>query len=185
MNKNELRQIYKKKRTSLSSVEKYCLDVQLTDHIINYILESKVRGLHCFLPIEKQKEYDSFMLISDVSVKDLNVFVPVVKEEEMIMVKYDPNNLSISSLGIPEPKGEQILSYSNVDLILVPLLVSDNKGNRVGYGKGFYDRFLSSVPTGIMKIGVSYFDSLKGDIPIDEWDKPLDGLFTPKGLVKF
>ena len=103
----------------------------------------------------------------------------------MKTVAYNSESLTISKWGIPMPKGDYISDVSDLELILVPLLVCDYRGSRVGYGKGFYDRFFKSLPVSVKKIGVSYFPPLTNEIDTDDWDISLDGVFTPEGLIEF
>ena len=70
-------------------------------------------------------------------------------------------------------------------MVIVPLLVCDIKGNRVGFGKGFYDRFFKSIPDSVKKVGVSYFLPIRDYIEVDDWDIALDGVFLPTGYMEF
>jgi 5-formyltetrahydrofolate cyclo-ligase len=82
--------------------------------------------------------------------------------------------------GVPEPKNGQKIDVATLDLVLVPLLAIDNKGNRLGYGKGFYDRFLKK--TTAQRIGLVFSNFVLDEVPSEPFDEQLDGYFTENGL---
>ena len=84
-----------------------------------------------------------------------------------------------------EPAGGKPVSEDQIDVVIVPLLVFDEKGNRVGYGKGFYDRFLSRCREDVIKIGLSFFDAEKRIDDTDEFDIPLTYCITPGKIYEF
>lgn len=84
--------------------------------------------------------------------------------------------------GIPEPVGGLQVEEQLLDVVFVPLLVADRWGHRVGYGKGFYDRFLVQCSAEVQTIGVSYFPVLAEKIEADNWDVPLKKIVTPEGV---
>ena len=86
-------------------------------------------------------------------------------------------------MGIPEPIHKAIYQ-SNPDLILVPLLGFDKKGNRVGYGKGFYDRFLAKCRSDVLKVGVSFFEPTDRISDVSPFDIRLDYCITPARVWK-
>ena len=90
--------------------------------------------------------------------------------------------LMANSWGIPEPVSEIKISEQEIDLVLVPLLISDYYGNRVGYGKGFYDNFFTRCREDVIKCGLSLFEPVQELIETDVWDVPLDACVTPGGI---
>ena len=185
MLKSELRKEYKEKRSALTDSQRYSFDLSISEGIKSFLLQNDLKKVHVFLPIEKWKEFNSFQVLNDKELSRVSFCVPVVDGEEMKAVAYNLESLTISKWGIPEPKGDYISDVSDLELILVPLLVCDYRGSRVGYGKGFYDRFLKSLPVSVKKIGVSYFPLLTNEIDTDDWDIPLNGVFTPEGFIEF
>ena len=93
--------------------------------------------------------------------------------------------ITVSDWGIPEPVGASPAPVLAIDYVLVPLLVIDRVGYRVGYGKGFYDRFLTDCRDDVRTIGLSFFDPIDEVVDKDPWDIPLDHCITPKGLITF
>ena len=82
--------------------------------------------------------------------------------------------------GIPEPRDGKVISASSIDIVIVPLLYADEEGNRVGYGKGFYDRFLSECKNDIQKIGVNFFAPKDEISDIESTDQRIDSLVFAK-----
>jgi 5-formyltetrahydrofolate cyclo-ligase len=86
---------------------------------------------------------------------------------------------------ILEPIGNNVVPPESIDLVFVPLLAFDAKGYRVGYGKGYYDRFLMRCRPDVLKIGFSFFDPLPAIDDLNEFDVPLDYCITPSRLYEF
>ena len=87
--------------------------------------------------------------------------------------------------GIPEPVSGIKIPEKDLEVIFVPLLVFDQKGHRIGYGKGFYDRFLAKCPENSIKIGVSFLKQSSESIEVLPTDVPLDYCITPDKVYKF
>ena len=85
---------------------------------------------------------------------------------------------------IPEPEGPALENIT-FDFVIVPLLYCDKKGNRIGYGKGFYDRFFSELHSETQKIGVNFFSPIEEIDDVFENDIPLDYLVTPMEVLSF
>lgn len=106
------------------------------------------------------------------------IFLPRVNGEELEILQYDPNNLSTGAFGIEEPQGDNIVEPNSIDLIIVPAVAFDTACNRLGRGKGFYDRLLTK--TRATTIGVGYDIQLISDvIPTEPHDVKLDYVITP------
>ena len=108
--------------------------------------------------------------------------------EDLSMTHYlltDNTKIKVNTYGIPEPEDGIEVPTSKIDVVFVPLLAYDKKGNRVGYGKGFYDIFLSDCKPETIKIGLSYFDPEDIITDVLETDIKLDYCITPFGIIKF
>ena len=92
--------------------------------------------------------------------------------------------LELNKYGIPEPKNGKKIKNNLIDVVFVPLLSYDKKGNRVGYGKGFYDRFLSTQKNNIIKVGLSFFGP-EETVEKKEFDQSLDYCVTPEKVFSF
>ena len=97
----------------------------------------------------------------------------------------DITKLRINGLGIPEPEKGIKISPEQIDVIFLPLLAWDKSGNRLGYGKGFYDNFLSLCKKNTIKVGLSFFDPVEMIIDIRSEDIQMDFCVNPEGIKKF
>ena len=184
MLKRELRKVYKLKRSSLTNTEILSLE------IANKTLEIDIWNLqnyHVFFPIEKHKEVDSKLIIQIVQGKDKNVILPKLNLESKTIDSFlltDSTPMKTNHLGISEPLNGIQINNNQIDLVFVPLLAFDNFGHRVGYGGGYYDKFLSKCPRAI-KVGLSYFDPINKIEDINSKDIKLDYCITPDKVYKF
>ena len=89
--------------------------------------------------------------------------------------------------GIPEPPRlpGRPARVDGFDLVLVPGVAFDRKGNRLGQGLGYYDRFLARLPGDVLRVGLAYSDQVVPEVPVDEWDVPLHALATEEGVIRF
>lgn len=150
-----------------------------------------IRFLHTFLPIENTKEPNILPFIDTIQQSHPFIQLVVSKSDlqhfSMKHILYNATtDLQKNKWGIWEPVAGDPIEEWKLDAVLVPLLVCDNMGNRVGYGKGFYDRFLSNCRKDCRKIGVSFFEPL--DVPIEDvasHDVPLDEVVFPGGIRVF
>jgi len=160
MEKKNLRKKYKKLRTNLSQedIEKKSLA------IANNILKLDIwdyQYYHIFLPIVKQKEVDTSYILNILQGKDKHILVSKSDFTTNHMKHYlltDATRFIVNDYGIPEPEDGIEIDPIKIDVVFIPLLAYDIHGNRVGYGKGFYDRFLSKCKKEVLKVGVSFFE---------------------------
>lgn len=185
MKKLELRKKYLEKRKTLSADEVLLLSERIYK---NFILQFNVienQNIHVFLPIEKFNEIDTKFFLEYFWSKNVNVFVPKVKGGEMISVRLTQDTrLEKSSWGIFEPASDEN-ECSNFDYVITPLLYCDKNGNRIGYGKGFYDDFFSRINQDAKKIGVNFFPPIDFIEDVSESDVQLDYLITPEEILSF
>jgi 5-formyltetrahydrofolate cyclo-ligase len=97
----------------------------------------------------------------------------------------DDTTFELNPFGIPEPVDGELIPPEYFDAVLVPLLGFDESGNRVGFGKGYYDRFLTQCRTDCVIIGLSFLEAVAEIEDVDEWDIPLDYCVTPNKLYVF
>lgn len=185
LTKKELRTIYKEKRMALSQDEVNFLSKKIFEQFIlqfNIIENQKV---NVFLPIEKFNEINTQIFIDYFFDKNVRVFVPKIQGENMISVEIFPNSeFEINNWGIKEPISN-IDANVELDYVLTPLLYCDQSGNRVGYGKGFYDSFFSRYLEIHKKIGLNFFSPNEGIADVFQKDIALDGLITPSEYIDF
>ncbi|WP_158846749.1 5-formyltetrahydrofolate cyclo-ligase [Algibacter sp. L1A34] len=187
MTKNELRKTYKSLRNNLSTTQ--IDDFSLA--IANQLLKLPIWGhsfYHVFLAIEEHKEVNTDYILNILSGKDKNILISKSDFKEGGMIHFlltDNTIIKKNSYNIPEPvDGIEILD-DKVEVVFIPLLAFDEIGNRVGYGKGFYDRFLAKCKPETIKIGLSFFEADTEITDVFESDVRLDYCVTPELVYEF
>lgn len=169
MTKAELRKKYLSKQNALSSAERNKLSVDIARSFFQNVDLRSVRVVHCFVSIEKFGEVDT-RPIFETFWKDFPQIMTVVprvdfETNEMRSLTLRPDTpLARNAWDIDEPSHEEFVEDVEIDMVLVPGAFFDRDGHRVGYGKGFYDRFLKRCRTDCVKVGLTYFH------PLDEID---------------
>ncbi len=190
MTKSDLRKIYLKKQQSLSGVERNERSGRVADQFFENFDTAGIKFLHIFLPIEKNKEIETSFIFKRLWAEFPNVATaaPRVNFEMMTLENFRFNSeteLAENKWNISEPTGGELVESARVDAVLVPLLCFDERGFRVGYGGGFYDKFLSECRTDCLKIGLSYFSPVAEISDARDFDVKLDFCVTPQTVVKF
>jgi 5-formyltetrahydrofolate cyclo-ligase len=186
MLKAELRKKYMQKRKALSTDEAFLLSEQVFNRFITYFKPVTGQKVHIFIPIVKFKEIDTRLFIDYFLSRNIRVFVPKVVDTELISVEIFRDTIfETNTWGISEPVSNEDSGHLDFDYVITPLLYCDRAGNRVGYGKGFYDGFFENISEKSKKIGVNYFNP--DDYINDVWelDIPLDYLVTPTDVLSF
>nr|WP_068889713.1 5-formyltetrahydrofolate cyclo-ligase [Pedobacter panaciterrae] len=186
MKKAELRKLALNQRKLLSPLTIPELSRQLLSHFSKLDF-SEVKTIHVFLPIAEKNEPDTFLFIEWLknNYPDIKIIVPKADFETALMNNYvysGKEDLKKNLYNILEPQGGQLHS-GDVDIVIVPLLAFDERGYRVGYGKGFYDRFLDGLET--FKVGISFFESGDNIDDVNEHDIQLDLCITPHKVYDF
>ncbi len=142
---------------------------------------------HIFLTIPEKNEVDTSYIIPVLQGRDKHVVVPKVLDavdlEHYLLT--DNTSLKQNTWKIPEPVDGITIAVDKIDVVFVPLLAFDSKGYRVGYGKGYYDRFLANCRRDVIKIGLSVFPPVREISDIEEYDIPLDYCLTPEAIYEF
>ena len=183
--KSELRKIYTEKRKSMSSTEVEDLSKSIFKQFLEAFDMSKVKNVHIFLPIKQKNEVSTWEFIEYFWKEGMSVFVPKMVQNEIKTIQLKPDTpLKENGWGILEPE-DNFVENIKFDIVITPLLYCDNQGNRVGYGKGFYDMFFSKTDRGALKVGVSFFPPAALISDVSEQDVPLDYLVTPTEVLSF
>ncbi len=190
MTKKELRKIYLQKRQQLSEAEFGQLTFQVYQNFFSNIDLSFIKILHTFLPITEKKEVDTWLIIDRIKREfpHVRISIPKVNSETGVFDSFyfeGLHQLATNEWGIPEPKQGIPIESEKIDLILIPLLAYDKKGHRVGYGKGFYDKFLASCRPDCKKIGLSLFEAEETISDVNQTDIKIESCITPFGVVNF
>ncbi|MCR9263795.1 MAG: 5-formyltetrahydrofolate cyclo-ligase [Flavobacteriaceae bacterium] len=187
MLKHELRKKYKKMRAELSDVSASDFSILLANHVLQIPIWDFFY-FHTFLGIEENKEVDTLPLITLLQGKDKNVVIPKVSGEHS-MENYlltDNTVFRKNKWHIPEPVDGIVVPEDKIDVVFLPLLAFDAHGNRVGYGKGYYDTFLHKCRKETIKIGLSFFKAEETLITdVHENDVTLDYCVTPEKVYTF
>ena len=182
MKKNELRKIYKQKRRELSSDAIQQLQGNIYQQI--YKLDvADVKIIHIFLSLTRFKEIDTSPIINYFRNKNIKILVSKTNFISNTLSHYyfeKDTIIEVNKYGVPEPKNATQVSEKEIDLVFVPLLISDTQNYRVGYGKGFYDRFLANCRKDCKTIGVNFFKPIAKIEDINEFDVALDLVVYPK-----
>jgi len=184
--KNRLRLKYKKLRQNLSEDFIEEVSLQLANQALKLPIWDKTY-YHIFLSISEKKEVNTEYLMHILQGKDKSIVVSKAdfSTGEMQHFLLQENTfLKTSKYGIPEPVSGIEISPEIIDVVFVPLLAYDVKGNRVGYGKGFYDRFLKKCNPQTQIVGLSYFPP-EPEIFIENNDVPLNFCISPKNILDF
>ena len=174
------------KRKALSSDEAFLLSENIFKNFVDYFKPLPGQRVHIFIPIEKFKEVDTKIFIDYFLSRNIHIFVPKIVDAKLISVEISESTaFETSPWGISEPVSDTDSGILNFDFVITPLLYCDHNGNRVGYGKGFYDDFFETIPEKSKKIGVNYFNPDENIDDIRENDIPLDYLVTPARTLSF
>ena len=187
MQKKELRLHYKNLRQALSIEEIEDKSLAIANKLLTLDIWDKIY-FHLFLTMEEQHEVHTDFILNILAGKDKEVIVSRSDFETHSMIHYlltDNTRLVKSQYGIPEPVDGIEVPSNKMDVVFIPLLAFDNKGQRVGYGKGFYDRFLSECRPDVIKIGLSFFNAEDELIDANDTDVPLDYCVTPEEVYTF
>ncbi len=187
MKKAELRTKYKALRSSLSEEQIDDLSIVIANQLLTLAIWD-YSFYHLFLTIKTHKEIDTDYILNILSGKDKNIVISKSNFTNNSLTNYlltDATTLKLSAYNIPEPiDGIEILNHK-IDVVFVPLLAFDLKGNRVGYGKGFYDNFLASCKPETIKIGLSFFEAEAEIEDVYKNDISLDYCVTPDKIYTF
>ncbi len=189
MTKAELRKLYRQKRNELddATLEK------LQDLVLIRFQTLGLPLLNCissYLPVYSRREVDTQPVISYLRFQypGLTVAIPKTDIATATMQHYvynDETALLETGWGIMEPVGGEPVDPAAIDLVLMPLLAFDQRGYRVGYGKGMYDRFLTDCRADTLRIGLSFFGAEPEITDTDDFDIPLDYCVTPYQVYEF
>lgn len=185
VDKEELRSHFLKKRNALSGT----IANEKSQRIINRVLKTKefqlANIIHSYASIQKKREVDTIRFLETCLQMNKQVVVPKMKEGGRLnhFAIDSLDDLSENSLGIPEPVNGREIPVGDLDLVIVPMVAGDRSKNRIGYGAGYYDRFLQSCSA--PKIGLLFDCQLYDNtLPVENFDIPLDILITESERIE-
>lgn len=187
MYKKQLRQKYKALRSELTLEEIESNSLAIANNLLPLAIWDKLY-FHLFLTIEEQKEIDTEFILQVLAGKDKEIVVAKTDFNSIQMTHYlltDNTKFRKNEYNIPEPIDGIEVPVSKIDVVFVPLLAFDTNGNRVGYGKGFYDKFLAQCRPETIKIGLSFFEAEEDIADVYQDDIRLDYCVTPNKVYNF
>jgi 5-formyltetrahydrofolate cyclo-ligase len=190
MTKIFLRELYKEKRSAMTELDRLRADDLLLIQFQHLAISNEVSVLLSYWPIQRHAEPNTHLMTDYLQFRmpGLQIAYPVTDfaENSMhILLVDDTTDFKINEYGIAEPVSGMQVEPIAIDMVFVPLLVFDTKGNRVGYGKGFYDRFLPACRKDVIKIGFSFFEPVEAIDGISQFDVPLTIGITPNAIYEF
>ena len=157
-----LRKSFKKQRSLLDINQVKGLSKRIFENLLELNIWDK-SFYHLYLSNQINNEVETDEIVNLLFMKNKRVFVPKILGKDLLNIEIDNNtNYSLNQLGIREPISSNQKDASLLEVIFVPLLIFDKLGHRVGYGGGYYDKFLGNIKDDVLKIGLSLFE------PIDE-----------------
>lgn len=187
MKKIELRQKYKELRNLLSEIEIESKSIEIANNLIKTDIWNN-NFYHIFLPIVEKKEVNTEFVLHILQGKDKEILISKSDFETIEMTHFlltDNTKFIKNQFNIPEPIDGIEVPVHKIEVVFIPLLAFDNNGNRVGYGKGFYDKFLSKCNPKTIKIGLSFFEPEAIFDDCFQTDIQLDYCVTPHQIFKF
>ncbi len=187
MDKSKLRKEYLEKRNQLDKalIEKWSMKMAFS--FFN-TFETHQKLVHLFLSIKELNEIQTEVFVNRLFEDDAKVATSIThfnpKKLEHTLINKE-TTYTKDKYGVPVPSPIISIAEESIDIVLVPLLCIDFKGNRVGYGQGFYDGFLKKCGKNTPIIGLSLFEPIDTEIHTNDWDVPLDYCITPNEVYMF
>lgn len=189
MLKKEARKVYDKKRNELNYTDRLKWDDLI---LINFqsIELPHLGAVFSFYPMEERNEINVFIITDFLHFRNPNLQIcyPKMQIDELNMEAiacHADTIFEANAINILEPLDTEVVDPLDIDMVLVPMLAFDLKGNRVGFGKGYYDRYLSRCRPDCIKVGLSYFEPVERIEDTNEFDVPLNFCITPQKAYVF
>lgn len=187
MTKKELRIKYKQLQNRLSENEVEAMSLAIANQLLKMAIWEK-KYYHLFLSINENHEVNTEYVLHILAGKDKEVVISKSDFDTITMTHFlltDGTKLQKNRYNIPEPVDGIEIAVEKIDVVFVPLVAFDKNGNRVGYGKGFYDNFLSNCRSNTLKIGLTFFEAEEEITDTYEGDVRLDYCITPQSIYQF
>jgi len=175
--KTEIRRKMIKRRKSLDQRENK--QIALCENMAGSTLYCDSIRIAYYMSIQGEPSLETLFFKPET----VSLFPKVVGDELNFLTVNSPDGFSVGSYGILEPAEGELVEIEAIDLILVPGVVFDRDGYRIGYGKGYYDRFMAAN-SAVITCGVSFNELLMDNLPHDPWDQRVDYLVTEMGVIK-
>lgn len=182
--KSELRKQLLQRRLQLQGEAYLQKSRRIIEHLVQQSEFKKAQTIHCYVSLNSRKEVNTRPLIKKLLGTEKKVVVPITEFDSGRLINVYLENfddLQENQWGVLEPVGGQEAEKSEIDLVVVPMVGGDHNKNRIGYGKGFYDRFLAVVRA--PAIGLLFKTCLVQEVPVESFDVPLTKLITEEEII--
>ena len=181
VSKEEVRRRYLKKRLDLKKSVREKADERIRENLT--ALPEFKKAKRILLYCAAKGEPDLSPVFNTILEDGKALVLPKVNRDGLELLEVeDPRCLTNGTFNIPEPSRGKKINPEELDLAVVPGIIFDREGYRIGFGKGYYDRLLKRVSA--PKVGVAYSFQVLGRIPRDEWDVPVDIVVTEKEVIR-
>ena len=180
--KSSIRTILRERKDAMDPSDRLNKSRAICRHLMPLIRDNEVVMAYT----SKEKEVNTTPILTALFQRNVPVIVPIIQKEDIsLRLSYlrDLAALVPSTFGVPEPIGSEIPAHGeDVETILLPMLGFDRTGGRIGYGAGYYDRFLEKYPD-LRKIGLAFSCQEIEKLPLDNTDVLMDTIITEEGIV--
>ena len=178
LSKNGIREQIRKHRWSLNTAQIYKMSHSVSMQTVSSDLLREANTILLYWPLPGEVDLRNL-----ISMGAKRVALPVVIGPELILREYSPEYMVIGAFNIHEPDSRApIITPEEIDLAIIPGVAFDKKCNRLGRGKGFYDRLLPLLHC--PKIGVAFDFQIYDNLPVDPWDIPMDFVVTESSIFQ-
>ena len=186
MNKKELRKIFLLKRKLLTEEDFFQMNISIKNLLLKHFVTSAGSKIHIYLSDNFNKEVDTWNIIRELQSRKNLIAVPKVFNSDLQNCLLFKNTVLVSNKwNIQEPEICRIMNTKDLEMIILPLLAFDLRGFRVGYGSGYYDKFLKKCKEDTVKIGLSFFDPVNNINDIHSSDIKMNYCITPDRIYTF
>lgn len=177
--KLEIRKKLIEKRKNLSEITKSQWSEKILDKLRKEKDFLKAKNILFYLPIKGEVNLTK---LTDYIKKDQKIYLPAIKNDEIVIKEFkSSSNLKEGKYLCLEPKHEKISKEEILDLALIPGIAFDKKGNRIGFGKGYYDKLLKKI--NCLKIGIAYQFQILKKIPTEKHDQKVNKIITEQKII--
>ncbi len=189
LEKAALRSIMMARRRSIPEKLRLEMSRVIAAYVMGMPEVVKARHVSLYLTIASHAEVFTAPIVDALARMEKQLSVPVIRDGDLFSVAFHNGDaLRCSTFGLSEPKDIRMVCEQDLDIVLLPLLAIDGRGFRLGYGKGYYDRFLERISAGgshPFRIGLSFTRQMVDELPVDPWDEPLDAVVHEGGVLRF
>ncbi len=183
-NRDSLRKAALHRRNDLAEHLHFAFSHLIRNKVLELIDELNISVVHSYLSF--RSEVETLNLVRAMESGGIQVIAPVVVGEgdTLKMEHYQLSKILTTGLyGVPEPERNTRADINAIEMVIVPIVAYDGTGTRLGYGKGFYDRFLSQINPSIKRVGLAFSVQEADEIPRLAHDQQLDMIITETGIV--